>query len=221
MNLLFLLICGIVLLLLGYFIYGSFLSKLLKLKESIKTPAHEFRDDQDFIPTNKYYLLGQHLSAIAAAGPIIGPILAGLWFGWLPTVIWIIIGGVFIGGVHDMFALVASIRQKGKSIAEVIRENMNRRSYVLFLLFIWFSLVYIITAFTDITAATFVDPVRGPGVASSSMMYLLLAFIMGIVIHKFKPSLLLATLIFIPFVFLSIYLGTLLPLKINSIFIFD
>ncbi len=221
MNLAGLLIISILPLLLGYFIYGAYLSKVLKLRKEFKTPAHELADGVDFVPTNKFYLLGQHLSAIAAAGPIVGPILAGMWFGWLPTIIWIIFGGIFIGGVHDMVSLVASVRHKGKSIAEVIKEHMNRRAYVLFLLFIWFSLVYIITAFTDITAATFVDPVRGPGVASSSMMYLVLAFIMGIVIHKFKPSLLLATLIFIPFVFLSIYLGPLLPLKINSIFGFD
>lgn len=221
MNLLALLLIGITLLCLGYFIYGSYLSRMLGLRSDAKTPAHEFSDDVDFVPTNKFYLLGQHLSAIAAAGPIVGPILAGLWFGWLPTIIWIVFGGIFIGGVHDLVSLVASVRQKGRSIAEVIRENMNQRSYVLFLLFIWFSLVYIITAFTDITASTFIDPERGPGVASSSMMYLALAFIMGIFVRKFKPALSLATLVFIPLVFLSIYLGPLFPLSIPSILGFD
>jgi len=221
MQLLLLLLISIVLLLAGYFIYGAFLSRMLGLRNNFKTPAHEFCDNVDFVPTNKFYLLGQHLSAIAAAGPIIGPILAGIWFGWLPVVIWIIFGGIFIGGVHDMAALAASVRQKGKSIAEVIKENMNQRSYVLFLLFIWFSLVYIITAFTDITASTFIEPQRGAGVASSSIMYLGLAFIMGIVARKFKPALSWATLIFIPFIFLSIYLGPKFPLTIPSFFGFN
>ena len=100
----------------------------------------------------------QHFSAIAAAGPIVGPILAGLTFGWLPALIWILVGSIFIGGVHDFGALVASIRHKARSIAEVVRDNMSRRSYLLFLSFIWLALVYIIVAFTDVTATSFIGP---------------------------------------------------------------
>jgi len=217
MQILTLLIIGIVLLLSGYLFYGRVLSRIFKLNNSNITPAVKFRDDEDFVPTNKFYLSGQHLSAIAAAGPIVGPILAGMWFGWLPTMIWIIIGGIFIGGVHDMASLVGSIRHSGKSIAEIIHENMSRKAFVLFLLFLWFSLVYIITAFTDITASTFADANIGPEVASSSMMYLLLALIMGIVLKLIKIPLTLATIIFLPFVFLCIYLGPVFPLKIKPI----
>jgi len=112
MNLLALVFSGITLLLLGYFLYGNFLSKALHLRKEAKTPAHEFNDNVDFVPAGKFYLLGQHLSAIAAAGPIVGPILAGMWFGWLPTILWIIFGGIFIGGVHDFTALIASVRHK-------------------------------------------------------------------------------------------------------------
>ncbi len=214
MYVLILLIVGIALLLSGYFIYGLFLSKVFRLDKNNKTPAVEFRDDEDFVPTNKFYLLGQHLSAIAAAGPIVGPILAGMWFGWLPTMLWIVLGGIFIGGVHDMVSLVASIRHQGRSIAEIIRENMSKKAFILFLLFLWFSLIYIITAFTDITASTFVDKRVGSQVASSSMMYLGLAFLMGIILKNIKIPLSVSTLIFLPFVFVCIYLGRYFPLRI-------
>ncbi len=214
MNILLLVVLGIILLLSGYFLYGFILSKLLRLNPNVETPAYKFKNDVDFTPTNKIYLLGQHLSAIAAAGPIVGPILAGMWFGWLPTFLWIIIGGIFIGGVHDMVALVASIRHKAKSIAEVIKENMSNKAFILFLLFLWFSLIYIVTAFTDITAGTFVEATRGASVASSSMMYLLLALVMGIVLKVFKTPLLLSTLIFLPLVFVCIWLGQIFPLQL-------
>ncbi len=218
MSLLLLVILAGVLLTAGYLIYGTLLSRWLNLRKDIPTPAYTFQNNTDFVPSNKFYLLNQHLSAIAAAGPIIGPILAGMWFGWLPTFIWIILGGIFIGGVHDMTTVVASIRHQGRSIAEVIRDTMSKKAFILFLLFLWFSLIYIIAAFTDVTASTFAEPLRGSGIASSSMMYLLLALIMGLVLRKFNLSLTVSTLIFIPLVFVCIYLGPLLPLNLPPLF---
>lgn len=217
MNLFFMLILLFLPLALGYLIYGVFLKMFFCLDDNRKTPAHIYRDGRDFEPTNKFYLLGQHLSAISAAGPIIGPILAGLWFGWAPAVLWIILGGVFVGGVHDMSALIASVRHQGKSIAEVVKMHMPTRAFILFLIFLWFSLMYIITAFTDITVNTFIDPVNGGKVASSSMMYLGLALIMGVAVQKFRLNLKLATLIFTPLVLVCIYAGNWIPLNIPSI----
>ena len=216
MNLLLLIISSMVVLFLGYRFYGNFLSRILKLRDDVPTPACTLRDDVDFVPAGKWYLLGQHFSAIAAAGPIVGPILAGMWFGWLPTLLWILLGGIFIGGVHDMLTVAASVRHQGKSIAEVLREYMSKRGYILFLLFLWFSLVYIITTFMDITAGTFTDPVRGAGVASSSMMYLGLAVIMGIVLRRFNSPLGITTLIFLPLVFVAVWLGPHFPLVMAS-----
>src|SRR3989338_9970893 len=138
MSLLLLVVISIVVLSFGYMTYGALLGKWLKLRPEAKTPAYEFQNDVDFVPTGKFYLLNQHLSAIAAAGPIVGPILAGMWFGWLPTFLWVIFGGIFIGGVHDMLSIVASIRHQGKSIAEVIRETMSPRAFTVFLVFLWF-----------------------------------------------------------------------------------
>ncbi len=218
MNLFILIILSILLLFAGYIFYGACLSQWLGIRPENKTPAHLLRNNIDFIPTGKNYLIGQHLSAIAAAGPIVGPILAGMWFGWLPTFIWIILGGIFIGGVHDMATIVASLRHQGRSIAEVIKESMSQRAFILFLLFLWFSLVYIITAFTDITAATFAEPVRGASIASSSMLYLVLALIMGLTLRKVELSLWVSTLIFMPVVFICIWLGPIIPLNLPAVF---
>src|SRR5262245_59021245 len=158
----------------------------------MRTPAERYADGGDFVPTAPFYLLGQHFSAIAAAGPIAGPILACQQFGWLPSILWITFGVIFIGAVHDFSTLVASVRHEGRSIAEVIRENLGPRAWVAMMTFIWVALVYVIVAFTDLTAATFVsgDPElaglettfnQGGAVAMSSVLYLALAVVMGLV----------------------------------------
>src|SRR5438045_7436178 len=156
MNLLFIVVPSAAVLLVAYFTYGRLLVRLFELNPQRKTPAYELQDGLDFEPLDPSSLVPQHFSAIAAAGPIVGPILAGLTFGWLPALLWILVGSIFIGGVHDFASLVASIRHKARSIAEVVRDHMSKQSYLLFLSFIWIALVYIIVAFTDITASAFV-----------------------------------------------------------------
>jgi len=145
----------IVIFLASYLFYGRFLFKQMRLNDSRPTPACRLNDGVDFVPAKPALLLGQHFSAISAAGPIVGPILACIWFGWLPAVLWIIIGAVFIGGVHDFLSFVASIRHKAASIGEIVKHHMSRTSHILFLIFVWFALIYVIIAFTDITAQTF------------------------------------------------------------------
>src|SRR4026207_453432 len=132
MNLLCIVVPSAVVLLVAYFTYGRLLARLFELDPNRKTPAYELQDGLDYEPLTPSALLPQNFSAIAAAGPIVGPILAGLTFGWLPALIWILVGSIFIGGVHDFGALVASIRHKARSIAEVVRENLRRRSFPLF-----------------------------------------------------------------------------------------
>src|SRR3990172_7446609 len=156
MSLLLVVAISAAVLLAAYLTYGQFLSRFLALDRNRPTPAVEMRDDIDYVPIESKFLLSQHFSAIAAAGPIVGPIVAGVMFGWLPALLWILIGSIFIGGGHDITALTASIRHKARAIAEVVRDHMSHRSYVLFLVFIWIALVYIIVAFTDITAESFV-----------------------------------------------------------------
>jgi len=210
---------SVVVLVAAYFSYGRFLARRLQLDDSRPTPAVTVNDGQDYVPASGGLLLGQHFSAIAAAGPIVGPVLAGIWFGWLPALLWIILGSIFIGGVHDFTSLVASVRNGGASIGEIVRRNLSPTAYRLFLVFVWLCLVYVIAAFTDITAQTFrTVGVRGEafgaGVAASSIFYILAAMIMGVMLYRFGWTAGKATLLFLPLVLLIIWLGPQLPASI-------
>jgi carbon starvation protein len=213
------LVC-IFLLLTAYFTYGRFLSRRLDVCDACPTPAQQINDGMDFVPAKPGLLLGQHFSAIAAAGPIVGPILAGIWFGWLPALIWIVLGSIFIGGVHDYGSLMASLRHKASSIGEVVRRHMSPTSHILFLIFVWLCLVYVIIAFTDITAQTFKtvsgQMAFGSGVAASSLLYILAAMLLGVLLYKFKVNTVLATLLFLPIVIFIVWIGPRLPAPILS-----
>jgi carbon starvation protein len=225
MSLLVVLVPAAVFLAIAYRIYGRLLARLFRLDPAAPTPAVTLRDDVDYEPIPPQLLLGQHFSAIAAAGPIVGPILAGVAFGWVPALLWILLGSVFIGGVHDFAALVASVRHKARSIAEVVRDHMSRRAYVLFLSFVWIALVYIIVAFTDITAESFVgrqvlengESVSGGGIATSSLLYLALPVAMGLAMRFAKMPLWLATTVFLPLVGLAIWLGQSIPFDLGGL----
>ena len=209
----------------AYFLYGNVLARLFQLDAKKPTPAIEMEDGVDYVPIEPKFLLSQHFSAIAAAGPIVGPILAGVMFGWLPALLWIVVGSIFIGGVHDLAALVASIRHKARSIAEVVREHMSRRSYILFLAYVWLALVYIVVAFTDITASSFVGVVKlesgqevpGGAIATSSLLYLALPIIMGLLLRYTKLPLGWATVIFLPLVGVAIWVGPYIPFDLASV----
>ncbi len=207
----------------GYFTYGRFLSRRLELDDARVTPAVEVNDGVDYVPAKAQLLLGQHFSAIAAAGPIVGPILAGVWFGWVPAILWILLGSIFVGGVHDFASLVASVRHRASSIGEVVRAHMSPTSHALFLIFVWFALVYVIIAFTDITAQTFktvaADSAPGPGVAAGSILYLALGIFMGLLLRFTRLNLGLVTAIFLPLVLFSIWAGTQLPASLVESFL--
>ena len=175
----------------GYKFYGRFLETQYKIKEEEDVPSKTNFDGVDFVPTNKFILLGHHFSSIAGAGPIVGPIIAGIAYGWLPSILWIVLGTIFIGGLHDFSALVASVRHKGKSIGEIAKNYMGKRVYKIFLLFIWFALVYIITVFADLAATTFA---KEPPVAQVNIGYILIALILGFTLYKLKLKLPIATL---------------------------
>ncbi|HEY5811748.1 MAG TPA: carbon starvation CstA family protein [Terrimicrobiaceae bacterium] len=203
----------------AYFSYGRWISRLLALDNKRSTPAHKINDGGDFVPTKTFYLFGQHFSAIAAAGPIAGPIAACLAFGWLPCLLWIAVGVVLIGAVHDFTSLAASVRHGACSIAEVAKERISSPAGRAMMAFIWIALVYVIVAFADITAGSFVsavDEIKGvkvdfnPGgaVAAASIFYLLLSIVMGVTKRLFNPPLWLLTAIFVPATFVVVYLGT-------------
>ncbi len=209
----------LVALFLGYRLYGGFVARQYALDDGAPTPATRHDDGVDFVPTRPFYLLGQHFSAIAAAGPIAGPILAAQQFGWLPALVWICVGVVFIGAVHDLSTLVASVRHDARSIAEVVKVQLGPRAGTAMLVFIWVALVYVVVAFTDVTASTFgqgdpelagltFDFHPGGAVAAASTMYLLLALVMGLVEKYLQPKLWLQTLVFVPATLGVVFLGT-------------
>jgi carbon starvation protein len=196
---------------------------LLRLNPKAAVPAVELRDGLDFEPISPAALFPQHFSAIAAAGPIVGPILAGITFGWLPALLWILIGSILIGGVHDMTALVASIRHRAMSIAEVVRLYMTPQSYLMFLSFIWIALVYIIVAFAGVTAASFVGAplaenggIGGGAIASSSTIYLAVTLAMGVAMRYTGMPSWLALCVFLPLVVVAIVAGPYLPMDLAA-----
>jgi carbon starvation protein len=205
---------AIVFFLLAFRFYGRFLARRLQADDPSPTPACQINDGVDYVPAKPALLLGQHFSAIAAAGPIVGPILACLWFGWVPALLWVVLGAIFIGGVHDFGSLVASLRHKAASIGEIVKVHMPA-AHKFFLIFVWIALLYVIIAFTDITAQTFktvlVQGSFGPAVAGSSILYIIAAVAMGILLYRFKVKLWLATLIFLPLVLFIIWVGPRLP----------
>jgi len=212
---------SILIFILGYLFYSRFVAREFQLDDNAVTPAVQINDGVDYVPARPALLIGQHFSAIAAAGPIVGPVLAAIWFGWLPAVLWIILGAIFIGGVHDFSSMIASVRHKAASIAEIVKGNMSPTSHMLFLIFIWLCLVYVIIAFTDITAQTFKtvtdNMAFGPAVAASSILYLAAGLIMGILLYKFRLSLTVATIIFVPVVLFIVWAGPRLPEPILSL----
>lgn len=199
----------------GYFGYGRTLSRWCGVKDEGRTPAHELEDGVDYVPAHTPIVFGHHFSSIAGAGPIVGPILAAIWFGWLPALVWIVIGAIFVGGVHDYTAMMASIRHKGRSIAELCRHYLSPLTYRVFLAFIWFTLVYVLIVFLDLTAVTFApapDSATGGAVATASLFYIGIALLFGITVRKFSLNYKTATLIFVPLVFGALLISPSIPL---------
>jgi carbon starvation protein len=202
----------------AYTVYGRFVARQYALDDRRATPAVAREDGVDFVPARPFYLLGQHFSAIAAAGPIVGPILACLTWGWLPCVLWIGIGVVFVGAVHDLTALVASVRHGATSIADVAHRHLGPRAWLSLTAFIWLSLVYVIVAFADVTAGTFLGSTadvpgevvfdKGGGVAAAATLYLVLAVVMGLVQRRWKPPTWALAAVFVPLTLGCVALGT-------------
>lgn len=203
---------------LGYVTYGRFVASRLDPDSARTTPATRFADGREFVPTRPFYLLPQHFAAIAAAGPIAGPILACSQFGWLPCILWIVLGVVFLGAVHDFTTLFASVRHDARSIAQIAKQHIGKGASLALLAYIWLSLVYVVMAFTDTTAATFVGRSeelagetafdQGGAVAASSTLYLLLALVMGLTVRVFRPRLAVITAIFVPATLFVVWYGT-------------
>ncbi|WP_017728171.1 carbon starvation CstA family protein [Halalkalibacterium ligniniphilum] len=213
MNFLVLMLITGVILLIGYFTYGRFLEKELKVDPSRKTPAHEMNDGVEYVPTKRPVLLGHHFATIAGGGPITGPI-AAVVFGWLPAVIWIVVGSIFIGGVHDYTSLQASIRHKAQSIGTVIKEYMGGRGQVLFLSFSIATLILVVGVFIILVANTFVAV---PEAATASMLFIAVAIVFGIIVNQLRMNLLTASILGIIAMIISIWIGLLFPIHLSAL----
>ena len=209
----------------AYKIYGGWMERNLDAMDERLTPAHTMYDGVDYSPAPDAVVFGHHFSSIAGAGPIVGPITAALVFGWGPALLWIVLGAIFVGGVQDYTSMMASLRNKGQSLAQIGRQTMGPLTYRLFLLFILLVLLYVIIVFLDMTAATFAPLTLGRGeavpdvarvggvVATASAFYILLAAIFGHMLYMWKLPLRKATLIAVPLVFGGLWLGQMLPLS--------
>ncbi|UTR12040.1 MULTISPECIES: carbon starvation protein A [Evansella] len=214
MNFLTVLIISGVVLLVAYFTYGRWLERQLKIDPGRETPAHTYADGKEFVAAKKPVLLGHHFATIAGGGPITGPI-AAVVFGWLPAVLWIIIGSIFIGGVHDYTSLQASIRHKAQSIGTVIKEYMGGRGQVLFLTFTIATLILIVGVFMILVANTFV---AFPQAATASLLFIGIALVFGVIVNQLRMNLVAASILGFGAMLLAVWGGLTFPLSLSATF---
>jgi len=202
---------GFVVFYLGWRFYSRFLAdKLYRLDPDAKTPAHEFNDGLDFVPTDRFVLLGHHFSSVAGAAPIIGPAIAVIW-GWLPALIWILVGTVFIAGMHDSSTLWASIRHKARSIGSIATEVLGPRAKSLFLLLIFFLLLMVNAVFAVAIATLFVN---FPGSLLPYWLQLPIAITIGVLAFRTRIPLLIPCLVGLALLVGLIFVGASVPLSL-------
>lgn len=214
MNGALLLLVGIACFALAYFLYSRFIAKAIGVDPSRPTPAHTMGDGVDYVPAHPMVLYGHHFAAIAGAGPIIGPVLASQ-FGWAAVALWVVLGCIFIGSMHDMVTLFLSVRHEGKSIGSVIESVMGRSGKMIFLMFCFSALVLVMAVFTGQVADAFVS---NPEVATSSLLGIFEAALFGVCVYKFKWNVFFASFVFVPILFLLVWVGVLFPCDLTAIF---
>ena len=195
----------------AYLMYGRYLKNLLGISSSRKTPAHMRQDGVDFVPAKAPVLFGHHFASIAGAGPIVGPVLAAC-FGWGPVALWLIFGCIFIGSVHDFSSLIISVRNSGQTIGHIVERYISYPGRQIFLVFCTAALVLVVAIFALLIAKAFV---ASPSVATSSILFVVLAVVFGFVQYRGKASLIGSSTVFIPLIFFAVYLGARFPLDLT------
>ncbi|UCC12364.1 MAG: carbon starvation protein A, partial [candidate division WOR-3 bacterium] len=214
MNALLLCIAVYVGFIIAYYTYGRFLGrKLFNLSKKALTPAHEINDGIDYVPTRKEILFGHHFTSIAGTGPIVGPAIGVIW-GWVPALIWVFVGSIVMGAVHDMGALVISARNKGKSIGEITSDIVSPTSRLLFLLVIFFCLVIVVSIFALIIGILFT---MYPTAVFPVWMEIPIAVALGYLIYKKKGNVTLLSIGALMVMYLTVIIGTSLPIKMPGI----
>ncbi|MFH1504538.1 MAG: carbon starvation protein A [Candidatus Omnitrophota bacterium] len=205
---------AIILFLAGYIFYGGYIAKVLGINSDRKTPAHTKYDGVDYVPAKNWLVIfGHHFASIAGAGPIIGPVLAYLLWGWLGAFIWIIVGTIFMGAVHDFASLVISVREDGAGIGQIAQKYISKKAGIFFLIFLWLALVLVIAVFGAICAKSFI---KQPQVVLSSLGLIPVAMFIGLLIYKLKVNIAAATAIGIVCLTGLIFLGNIFPFELKS-----
>ena len=221
MNGLVMMLLAVVVLGGAYLIYGRYLAKKWGVDPDAKTPAYEMEDGVDYVPADTNVVFGHQFASIAGAGPINGPIQAAM-FGWLPVMLWILLGGVFFGAVQDFAAMYASVKNKGRSIGYIIEVYIGKLGKRLFLLFTWLFSILVVAAFADIVAGTFngFDAATGEriaangAVATTSLLFIAFAVVLGCFLKYGKCSKLVNTLVAIGLLVLAVALGLAFPVYV-------
>jgi carbon starvation protein len=204
----------LILYLFGYRFYSRYISrKVFRVSDDEVTPSHELNDGLDFVPTNKHVLFGHHFASIAGAAPIIGPAIAVFW-GWLPAIIWIVVGAIFMGAVHDFSALVISARQKGRSIVDITGVLLNSRSRTLFLLIVYFLIFFVLAVFAYAIASLFV---KFPTSVLPINFQIIIAVVVGFLFYKKGVPILWPSIISLVLLYVMIWAGTKLPVHLPPI----
>lgn len=214
MSLPILLLASGIILFIAYKFYGNFVYKKFGLSDDKPAPSHEFKDGVDYEPSKPIVVLGHHFASIAGAGPIVGPIIA-ITFGWIPAVIWILVGGIFFGAVHDLGSMAASLKTDGKSIGVIIRNQIGPKGKQLFVLFSFSTLILVIGVFADIIAKTFVN---NPGVASASISFIFLAMAFGWVsklVGSRKLAFTILSIIGVILMYFFVFIGIQFPIALD------
>jgi len=212
MEILLILVASIVLLSLAYRFYSPHIAKLLGVEPDRPTPSHTMGDGIDYCPAKMPILFGHHFASIAGAAPIVGPIIAAV-YGWLPVILWIIIGGIFLGAVHDFACLVASIHHSGRSIGEVIRRHVGVTGSKLFLFFLWATLVLLIAVYLVVVSKTFEQV---PSAATASCLFIGLAVVFGLSIYRFCLPFGWMTLLGVVILAVCMFIGWHWPIRLSA-----
>ena len=215
MNSLLLAIICFVAYIVAYYTYGRYLGqKIFKLNPDAKVPSKELRDDVDYVPTKKEVLFGHHFTSIAGLGPILGPAIAIIW-GWVPAILWIVLGSIFMGAVHDFGSLVVSLRAKGRSIGDIVSDLINPRVRQLFLWIIFFELWIVIAIFALLIAILFASY---PQSVFPVWFEIPIAVWLGYMVYKKGKSPLLLGIVAVIIMYITVIIGAYWPLKMPGMF---
>jgi carbon starvation protein len=201
-------------LLAAYFFYGRFINKVLGIDPNRETPACKNEDGVDYVPAKNWFMLfGHHFASIAGAAPIVGPVVAVALWGWGPSILWIVLGSVFFGGIHDLGALIVSVRNNGRSIADIAEDVISQRAKIVFSIFLVLTLILIIAVFVYICANTFVSD---PRIVTPSLGLIFIALGFGFLLYRLKVNQFLATILGLSLLALLILIGAKFPINFGK-----